>query len=166
MVVYFRSQTLAADLEARFPEDSSVKFSYLPTLRALLALNDGEPEKAIERLRTSIPYELGSQLSTIHGNFGALYPVYVRGEVRLALHQGVEAAAEFQKILDHRGIVMSDPVGAMALLQLARAYVLGGDKVQGKAAYQKFLALWKDADPEVPVFIQAKAEYALLEAAT
>ena len=160
------SQTLAADLEARFPEDSSVKFSYMPTLRALLALNDGEPEQAVERLRTSIPYELGSQLSTIHGNFGALYPVYVRGQVRLALHQAVEAAAEFQKILDHRGIVVSDPVGAMAILQLARADVLSGDKVKGKADYQKFLALWKDADPEVPVFIQAKAEYALLQAAT
>lgn len=160
------SQSLAADLDARFPEDSSVKFSYLPTLQALLALNDGEPKQAIERLRTSIPYEFGSQLSTIHGNFGALYSVYVRGEVRLALHQGIEAAAEFQKILDHRGVVVSDPVGAMAMLQLARADVLGGDKVKGKAAYQKFLALWKDADPEVPVFIQAKAEYALLQAAT
>jgi len=158
-----RSRDLLADLESRFPEDTSVKFSYVPTVRAALALHDGEPEKAIEWLKVSVPYELGAQRSSIHGNFGALYPIYVRGEARLAAHQGIEAAAEFQKLLEHRGIVASDPGGAMATLQLGRAYVLSGDKAKGRAAYQNFLALWKDADPDVPVLAQAKAEYAMLQ---
>jgi eukaryotic-like serine/threonine-protein kinase len=160
-----RSRGLVADLESRFPEDSSVKFSYVPTIRAVLALHEGEPAKAIEWLKVSVPYELGAQRSSIHGNFGALYPIYVRGEARLEAHQGIEAATEFEKIPGHRGVVVSDPAGAMAPLQLGRAYVLSGDKAKGRAAYQSFLALWKDADPDVPVLGQAKAEYAILQAA-
>ncbi len=120
------SQTLANDLERRFPEDTSVRFNYLPALRALLALNHGEPSKAIELLQIAVPYELGTPRSSIHGFFGALYPVYVRGEAYLAAHQGAEAAAEFQKILDHRGIVVSDPIGALAHLQLGRAFAYVG----------------------------------------
>ena len=158
-----RSQTLANDLERRFPEDTSVRFSYLPALRALLALNHGEPAKAIELLQIAVPYELGAPRSSIHGFFGALYPIYVRGEAYLAAHQGAEAAAEFQKILDHRGIVVSDPIGALAHLQLGRAFALSGDKTKAKAAYQDFLTLWKDADPDIPILKQAKAEYAKLQ---
>ena len=157
-----RSQTIAADLERRFPEDTAVQFSYLPVLRALLALNHGEPAKAIELLQITVPYELGSPPSAFFGFFGPLYPVYVRGEAYLAAHQGPEAAAEFRKILDHRGVVINDPIGALAHLQLGRAFAMSGDKTKAKAAYQDFLSLWKDADPDIPIFKQAKSEYARL----
>ena len=92
-----------------------------------------------------------------------MYPVYVRGEAYLAAHQGKEAAAEFQRILDHRGIVLNEPIGALAHLQLGRAYSLQGDTAKARAAYQDFLTLWKDADPDIPVFKEAKAEYAKLQ---
>ena len=92
-----------------------------------------------------------------------MYPVYVRGEAYLAAHQGSEAAAEFQKILDHRGIVLNEPIGALAHLGLARAYVLQGDAMKARPAYQDFLTLWKDADPDIPILIAAKAEYAKLK---
>jgi eukaryotic-like serine/threonine-protein kinase len=152
-----RALTLANDLEKRFPEDTSVRSSYLPVLRALL-----NPAKAIEALRIATPNELGVPLSWFNGTFGTLYPVYARGEAYLAAHQGAEAAAEFQKILDHRGIVVADPVGAVARLQLGRAFVLAGDKTKAKGAYQDFLALWKDADPGIPILKQAQSEYAQL----
>ena len=158
------AQELANDLGKRFPEDTSVQSSYLPELRALLALNHGEPAKAIEALQVAIPHELGVPLSWYNGTFGALYPIYVRGEAYLALHQGAEAAAEFQRILDHRGIVASDPIGALAHLQLGRALAVpGGDKIKAKTAYRDFLTLWKDADPDIPIYRQAKAEYAKLQ---
>ncbi len=158
-----RAQALADDLEKRFPEDTSVRFSYLPSVQALLALNHGEPSRAMKILQVAVPYELGTQRSWIHGNFGALYPVYVRGLAYLALHQGAEAAAEFCKILDHRGIVVSDPVGAAARVQLARAYALMGDPAKAKPAYQDFFILWKDADPDIPILQQANAEYGKLQ---
>ena len=157
-----RSQTLANNLERRFPEDTSVRLSYLPALRALLALNHSEPAKAIELLQIAAPSELGAPRSSFHGFFGTLYPVYVRGEAYLAAHQGAEAAAEFQKILDHRGIVVSDPIGALGHLQLGRAFALSGDKTRAKTAYQDFLTLWKDADPDIPILIAAKSEYSKL----
>jgi tetratricopeptide (TPR) repeat protein len=157
-----RPQTLAKDLETRRPEATPVRFSYLPTLRALLALNRGEPAKAIELLQPAAPFELGVPW-TGGSVCGALYPVYVRGEAYLAAHQGVPAAAEFQKILDHRGIVVSDPIGALARLQLGRAYALSGDKTKAKTAYQDFLTLWKDADSDISILKHAKAEYARLK---
>jgi eukaryotic-like serine/threonine-protein kinase len=92
-----------------------------------------------------------------------LYAVYVRGEAYLAAHLGTEAAAEFQKILDHRGIVVNEPIGALARLQIGRAYAMQGDTAKAKAAYQDFLTLWKDADPDIPILIAAKAEYAKLK---
>jgi tetratricopeptide (TPR) repeat protein len=156
------SATLAEDLEKRFPEDTSVKFSYLPVLQAMLALNCGKPSKALELLQAAAPYELGSHRSSFAGLFGNLYPSYVRGEAYLATHQGDEAAAEFRRILGHRGIVISDPIGALAHLQLGRAYGLSGDKTKAKSAYQDFLTLWKDADPDIPILKQAQAEYANL----
>ena len=153
------AQTMAKDLERRFPDDSSAKFWYVPTLRALAALDQHNPAKAIQSLEAS-PYELGEPQSCFYGFFGAMYPVYVRGQAYLALHQGARAAVEFQKIIDHRGIVISDPVGAMAHLELGRAYVTAGDRAKAKAAYSDFLSLWKDADPDIPVLKQAKLEYA------
>jgi tetratricopeptide (TPR) repeat protein len=159
---YPESETLANDLERRFPEDSAVRFSYMPSLRALLALNHDKPAKAIELLQIAAPYELGTPPSGFYGFFGTLYPVYVRGEAYLAAHQGIEAAAEFQKILDHRGIVVSDPVGALAHFQLGRALALSGDITKAKIAYQDFLALWKDADQDIPILIEAKKAYAAL----
>jgi DNA-binding winged helix-turn-helix (wHTH) protein/tetratricopeptide (TPR) repeat protein len=157
-----QAQALANDLERRFPEDTSVRFSYLPTVRALLVLNHGKPAKAIELLQVAVPHELSTPRCKIHGFFGALYPVYVRGQAYLGEHQGAQAAGEFQKILDHRGTVVSDPIGALAHLQLGRAYVLSGDNTKAKIAYQDFLTLWKDADPDIPILKQAKAEYARL----
>jgi len=160
-----RSEALTEDLSRRFPEDTRVQFNYAPTLRALLALDHGEPSKAVELLQTTIPYESGSP--TTGGSeyllgAGNLYPAYVRGLAYLAAHQGAEAPREFQKILDRRGIVVSDPIGALAHLQLGRSYALSGDKTKAKSAYQDFLMLWKDADPDIPIFKQAKAEYAKL----
>jgi len=157
-----RAQKLADDLEKRFPEDTSVRFSYLPVLRARLALNHGDPVKAIELLNVSSANELGSPRTALHANFGALYPVYMRGEAYLAAHRGKEASAEFQKILDHGGIVVSDPIGAVARLQLARAYVMQGSPAEAKAAYQQFLTFWKDADPDIPIYKEARFEYAKL----
>jgi tetratricopeptide (TPR) repeat protein len=159
-----RSQSLADDLEKRFPEDTFAKFTYVPVLRALSALARGKPIDSVERLRTALPFELAvNGLNFGHFFLGGLHSGYVRGEALLAAHRYGEAAAEFQKILDHRGIVGADPIGALAHLQLGRAFVLSGDKIKAKAAYQDFLALWKDADPDVPILRQAKAEFAKLQ---
>jgi tetratricopeptide (TPR) repeat protein len=152
-----RAQPLVDDLAGRFPEDTIVQFNYLPTLHAEIALTRGNSSKAIDGLQAAIPYELGSPFSL------PLYPVYVRGEAYLLVNQGNEAAAEFQKILDHRGIVLNEPIGALAHLQIGRAYAVQGDTAKAKAAYQDFLALWKDADPDIPVLIAAKSEYAKLK---
>jgi hypothetical protein len=157
-----RSQTIANDLETRFPEDTSVRFGYLPAIRALLALNHGEPAKALALLQTGARYDLGGPPSTGVGFFGMLYPIYVRGQAYLAGHQGAAAAAEFQKIIDHRGIVVSDPIGALAHLQLGRALMLSGETSRAKTAYQEFFTLWKDADPDIPILKQGQAEYAKL----
>jgi hypothetical protein len=158
-----QAQSLANDLQQRFAEDTSVKFSYLPTLRAVVALTSDQPSRAIEVLQAAAPYDLGAPRSSYHAIFGPLYPVYFRGEALLALHQGPQAAAEFQKVLDHRGIVVSDPIGALARLQLGRAFALSGDRIRARSAYQDFLELWKDADRDIPVFQQAKQEYARLQ---
>ena len=156
------AQTTAQDLEERFPKDTSAKFYYVPSLRALAALAQHNPTKALEWLQVSSPYELGEPQSCFFGFFGAMYPVYVRGEAYLALHQGAQAAAEFQKIVDHRGIVISDPVGALVRLELGRAYRMAGDQDKAKAAYSDFLSLWKDADSDIPKMKQARLEYARL----
>jgi eukaryotic-like serine/threonine-protein kinase len=157
------AETFAKDLERRFPEDTSVRFNYIPTLRAQLALNHGQPSEAVELLQITTPRELGVPQSSIHGFFGALYPVYVRGEAYLASHQGAKAAVEFKKILENRGIVGSDPIGALAHLQLGRALASSGDKPNAKLAYQDFLMLLNQADPEIPILKQARAEYADLK---
>jgi DNA-binding winged helix-turn-helix (wHTH) protein len=156
-----RAKALADDLDKRFQEDTIVQFNYLPSVRGKLALNKGDTSGAIEGLGVSAPYELGVT-KAVTLNWTAMFPVFVRGEAYLAAHQGSQAAAEFQKILDHRGLVLNQPIGALAHLGLGRAYVLQGDIPKAKAAYQDFLTLWKDADPDIPVLQQAKAEYGKL----
>jgi len=156
-------EKLADDLAKHFPEATVVQFNYLPTIRAQLALSRNDSSKAIEVLQAAAPNELGTPGSGGGASWANLYPVYVRGEAYLAAHQGSEAAAEFQKILDHRGVVLNEPIGALAHLQIARAYAMQGDTAKAKAAYQDFLTLWKDADADIPVLKQAKAEYAKLQ---
>ena len=156
------AERLAEDLAKRFPEDTPVQFEYLPTLRALFALQKKAPSDAIEHLKTALPYDFALPGTAFFAKFGGLYPAYVRGEAYLATRRGREAAAEFQKVLNHRGIVLADPTGALAHLQMGRAYVVAGDMNKAKSAYQDFLTLWKDADPDNPILKQAKAEYAKL----
>jgi eukaryotic-like serine/threonine-protein kinase len=159
---YKQAQALADDLDKRFPESTVVQINFLPTLRAKLSLSRGDPSGAIEKLTAAAPYELGRC-----GNYEwtVLYAIYVRGEAYLAAHQGREAAAEFQKVLDHRGIVLNSPLGALAQLQIGRAYAMQGETAKAKVAYQDFLTLWKDADPDIPVLVAAKSEYAKLQGA-
>lgn len=157
-----QAKKLTDDLGRRFPEATIVQFNYLPALRAKLAIRRGNASEALETLRAATPYELGQTKYSSY-DWTGLYPVYVRGEAYLAAHQGSEAATEFQKILDHRGIVLNEPIGALAHLGLARAYVLQGDTAKARAAYNDFLTLWKDADSDIPILKQAKAEYAKLQ---
>jgi len=157
-----QAQALTAGLAQSFPKATIVQYNYLPTLRAKLALSNGNASEALESLRGAGPYELGQTTYSIY-RCTAMFPVYVRGEAYLATHQGNEAAAEFQKILDHRGIVLNEPIGALAHLQIGRAYALQGDTAKARAAYQDFLTLWKDADSDIPVLIAAKGEYAKLK---
>jgi eukaryotic-like serine/threonine-protein kinase len=144
---------LADDLAKRFPEDTIVQSEFLPMIHGAAALQGGNAAKAIEALADAAPYELGQ----------ALWPAYIRAEAYLKLAQGNAAIAELQKILDHPGVIQNDLVGALAHLGLARAYVLCGDTAKARTAYQDFLALWKDADPDIPLLKQAKAEYAKLQ---
>jgi tetratricopeptide (TPR) repeat protein len=158
------SRALAQDLAREFPEDTSVQFMYLPTLRALFSLQTPTPDPAaaIQALQTASRYDLALGRVGFIGRFGGLYPIYVRGMAYLAARQPAEAAAEFQRILDHRSIVLVDPMDAMARLQLARALAVMGDTAEAKSAYNDLLTLWKDADPDIPVVREARAEYARL----
>ena len=151
---------LLSDLEERHPEDTCVRFFYTPLLRGLVALNNRDAKGAIEALRISEPYDFAMPLSSSPGFFGVLYTVYVRGLAYLKADQTVEAAAEFQKILDHHLLVVSDPVGALARLQLGRALARSGETTKAKAAYEKFFALWKDADRDIPILQKARSEFA------
>jgi DNA-binding winged helix-turn-helix (wHTH) protein/tetratricopeptide (TPR) repeat protein len=155
------AQTLTDAMAGRFDKDTIVQCNYLPTLRARIELMAVRPQQALDALAGAAPCDL-SLPSYSYYNWPNLYPVYVRGEAYLAAHRGVEAASEFQKILVHRGLVLNEPIGALARLQLGRAYVLSGDMLKGRASYEQFLRLWKDADSNIPVLKQAKAEYASL----
>jgi hypothetical protein len=159
-----QTHEIVVDLEKRYPQDTSVQFSYLPALRALEALNQGDAAKALEMTQVATPYDLAVPGTAFYVGsfFGAMYPVYVRGLAYSRLGRHREAATEFQKILDHPGIVLNDPIGPMARLQLARASFASGDRAKSAAAYKDLFALWKDADPDVPVVQQAKAEFARL----
>ena len=148
-------QSMLAELDKRFPSDTLLKNVSMPVVVAVAALDRKRPDEAITALQSAMPYEMG--------NAPAMLPVYVRGLAYLEAKSGAEAVAEFQKIIDHRGI---DPIGLehpLAHLGLGRAYVLTGDTTKARAAYQDFLALWKDADPDIPILKQAKAEYAKLQ---
>jgi ATP/maltotriose-dependent transcriptional regulator MalT len=154
--------TVINDLGKDFPDALIIQRNYLPTVRAKVALNKGDANGAIEILEQTKQYELG-QTTYSRFSWNAMYPVYVRGEAYLVAKRGAEAAAEFQKILAHRGIVVNEPIAATARLGLARAYAMQGDSAKARAAYEDFFALWKDADPDVPVLVAAKAEYAKLK---
>jgi tetratricopeptide (TPR) repeat protein/predicted Ser/Thr protein kinase len=157
-----QSRALAQDLARTFPEDTFVQFMYLPTLRALFALNTHDPAAAIRALQVASRYDLHTLGVGYIGRFGPLYPIYVRGMAYLSARQPTEAAAEFQRIVDHRSLVLVDPMDAMARLQLARALALAGDTVKAKSVYSDLLTLWKNADPDIPVLEEARAEYARL----
>jgi serine/threonine protein kinase/Flp pilus assembly protein TadD len=148
-------------LAKNFPKDSAVQFNYLPTLRAKIALAGKNARQALDELEIAAPYEIGNPGGGFY-SWSALYPVYLRGEAYLSAHRGSEAAAEFEKISGHRGVVFYEPIGVLARLGAARSYVLQDDRGKGRAAYQDFLTLWKDADPDIPILKQAKAEYAKL----
>jgi tetratricopeptide (TPR) repeat protein len=155
-----RAEAMSDDFAKHFPQATLVQFNYLPTIHAQLAVNRNDSAKALESLEAATPYELGAHFT---GAFPpAMYPVYVRGQVYLAMHRGAEAAAEYQKILDHPGLVFNEPIVALGHLDIARAYVVSGDTAKARSKYQDFLTLWKDADPEIPILKQAKAEYAKL----
>ncbi len=150
-----RAESLSGEMVKERPSDTLANVYVLPTVRAAIELNRNNPGKAIEILQPVIPYDLA--------NLRGLSSAYERGQAYLLLHQGNEAAAEFQKILDHPGVVFNSITGPLARLQLGRAYALAGDEAKARAEYQDFFALWKDADPDIPILKQAKAEYAKLK---
>ncbi len=149
-------------LEEQYPEDTCVHFSYSPALRALLAMSQGSPAKAIELLTVSKAYELAQTGFSSLARYGAMYPTYVRGLAYRQLHKPREAAAEFRRMLDHPGLLLADPIGPVARLQLARSLHDAGETARAKAVYSEFLTLWEDADPDIPLLQQAKAEFARL----
>jgi eukaryotic-like serine/threonine-protein kinase len=155
-----QAERLSAELAKNFKDDTIVRSEYVPMITAVTALHGGDSKRAIDALAAAAPYELGQTNSIF--TF-ALYPIYLRGEAYLAAKQGAEAAAEFQKILDHSYVVGNSPIGALAHLGLARAYALVGDSAKSKSAFQDFFVLWKNADPDVPILKQAKSEYAKLQ---
>jgi len=157
-----QSRALAEDLAREFPEDTFVQSMYLPILRALFALNARDASAAIQELQIASRYDLALGGAGIIGGFGGLYPIYLRGLAYLAARQPAEAVGEFQRILDHRSIVLVDPMDAMARLQRARALALSGDTVKAKSAYDDLFTLWKNADPDIPVLKEARAEHARL----
>ena len=151
---------MVKDLEKSDPSNTVLKIYWLPTLKAAIELNGGNSAQALVFLEAAAPYELSEPPPT---QAGTLYPVYLRGQAQLLAHNGPAAAAEFQKFLNHRGIVLNFPLGALAHLGLARARSLSGDTPGAKTAYQNFFNLWKDADPDVPILQEAKAEYEKLK---
>ena len=153
-----RAKALVGELEKSYPLNTLLKLYGLPTINAAIALNPGDSSQGIVDLEPATPYELGQA-----GVINYLYPAYVRGQAYLLAHNGTAAAAEFQKLLDHRGIVQNFVTGALAHLQIGRAYAVAGDTTKAKTAYQDFLTLWKDADPDIPIYKEAKAEYAKLQ---
>jgi serine/threonine protein kinase/tetratricopeptide (TPR) repeat protein len=155
-----QAQKLADGLNKEFPLNIILQGYWLPSIRAAIELNAKNSAKALEGLQAASPYELGQSQPI---NLGMLYPVYLRGQSYLMARQGKEAAAEFQKIMDHRGIVLNYPLGALARIGLARAYAIEGDSAKARTTYLEFLNFWKDADPDIPILQQAKAEYARLQ---
>ena len=158
-----KTEALADKLDKEYPEDTHVQATYVPTLRALVALDKNGPRKAIDLLEANRPYEFGIPPLAFNHFYGNMYPIYIRGLAYLAMHKPEEAAVEFGRLLAHPGLAVGDPVDAAARRQLARALALAGNKAKATSAYQEFLALWADADPDIPILKQAKAEYAKLQ---
>jgi tetratricopeptide (TPR) repeat protein len=155
-----RAKTFAEELERSFPNDIVLKLYWLPTINAAIELSKGNFSGTLVELEAAAPYELGQPPPM---QLGPLYPPYLQGEAYLLSHNGAAAAAEFQKLLDHKGIVLNFIIGSLAHLQLGRAYAMAGDTVKAKSAYLDSLTLWKDADPDIPILKEAKAEYAKLQ---
>jgi predicted Zn-dependent protease len=158
-----KAEALANKLDKEYPEDTHVQATYVPTLRALVALDKNDPRKAIDLLEANRPYEFGIPPLAFNHWYGNMYPIYIRGLAYLALRRAEEAAVEFSRLLAHPGLAVGDPVDAAARRQLARALDLAGNKAKATSAYQEFLALWADADPDIPILKQAKVEYAKLQ---
>jgi tetratricopeptide (TPR) repeat protein len=153
-----RAKALAIELENRYPTETLMKLYWLPAINAAIELNQGNASQALKDLEAARPYELGGAGTTIN----YIYPAYLRGQAHLLAHNANAAATEFHKLLDHSGIVLNFVTGALVHLQLGRAYATAGDTTKAKTAYQDFFALWRDADSEIPVLRQARAEYANL----
>jgi hypothetical protein len=157
-----RAQAISEELEKQHPLNTFINHYWLPTIRAYNELHRGNPRQTIKLLEVATPYDLAFPSPQFEEG-GQLYPVYVRGTAYLLLNQGTEAANEFRKMLDHSGLLVNSPLRALAQLQLGRALVMNSDTPGGRKAYQDFFALWKDADPDIPILKEAKAEYAKLQ---
>ncbi len=155
-----RAKSLVGELEEQYPSNTILKLYWLPSVNAAIKLNQGNSSQALVSLEAAAPYQLGEPPPL---QPGPLYPPYLRGQAYLLAHNGTAAAAEFQKLLDHKGIVLNLVTGSLAHLQLGRAYAMAGDTAKAKNAYQDFLTLWKDADADIPILKEAKAEYAKLQ---
>jgi hypothetical protein len=155
-----RAKTIVRELEKSYQSDTILKVYWLPTIKAAQELKGNNSAQALVLLEAPAPYELGTPPEF---QIGTLYPAYLRGQAQLKAHNGVAAAKEFQKFVDHRGVTVNFPLGALAHLGLARAYALSGDSAKANVAYKDFLTLWKGADPDIPILKEAKAEYAKLQ---
>jgi serine/threonine protein kinase/tetratricopeptide (TPR) repeat protein len=155
-----RARAIVEELEKSYPSQTVLKVYWLPTIKAAIELNGNNSAQALVFLEAAAPYELGEPPQF---QLGTMYPAYIRGQSYLMAHNAAAAAAEFQKLLDHRGIVINFPLGALAHLGLARAYALSGETAKSRTAYQNFLTLWKDADSDIPILKEAKAGYAKLQ---
>jgi tetratricopeptide (TPR) repeat protein len=154
------AKTIVEEMEKNYASDTILKVYWLPTIKAAMELNANNSTQAVVFLEAAAPYELGDPPQL---QLGTMYPAYIRGQAQLMAHNGAAAVTEFQKFLGHRGVTLNFPLGALAHLGLARAYVLQGDTAKARAAYQDFFALWKDSDPDIPILIAAKSEYAKLQ---
>lgn len=154
-----RAKELISELEKSYAANTLLKLYSLPTINAAIELNQGNSSQALVSLEAAAPYELGTGGAFIN----SIYPAYLRGQAYLLAHDGTAAAAEFQKLLDHRGIVQNFVTGALAHLQLGRALAMAGDTAKAKNAYQDSFSLWKEADTDIPILKEAKAEYAKLQ---
>jgi ATP/maltotriose-dependent transcriptional regulator MalT len=155
-----RAKDVADELAKTYPDDTILQFNILPSIRAALEVRGGDGEKGVTSLKVSTPYELGN---LNYQRMPNLCPVYFRGRAYLAQKNGAAAAAEFQKIVDHPGVALNSATGALANLGLARAKALSGDAAGARKSYEKFLSLWKEADPDSPLLAQARAESAKLK---
>ena len=151
-----QAQVLARDLDQKNPQDTFIQKYWLPVIRAAIDLRQSQPTRAIDDLQPASVLELGSPTPL------TLYPVYVRGQAYLAAADPARAASEFQKMLDHSGVLLNFPIGALAGLQIARAHAHSRNLDKSRAAYEDFLKLWKDADPDIPLLRAARSEYANL----